>query len=92
MKLISQRLKRKVPERGEGRRVCVPGLGEFVATADSEASDTESPHFEGDAGAEVPPDAPGRVWIAPMEDVEVEQVEEEDTSNESGKVDLARRG
>jgi len=56
--LISQRLKRKVTERGEGRRVRVPGLGEFVATADSEALDTESPRFEGDAGAEVPPDAP----------------------------------
>ena len=52
VKLISQRLKRKVTERGEGKRVCVPGLGEFVATTDSEASDAESPHFEGDAGAE----------------------------------------
>ena len=37
VKLISQRLKQKVTERGKGRRVCVPGLGEFVATVDSEA-------------------------------------------------------
>ena len=37
VKLISQRLKQKVTERGEGRRVRVPGLGEFVATADSKA-------------------------------------------------------
>ena len=56
----------------------MPGLGKFVATADSEASDAESPHFEGDAGDEAPPDAPGGVGTAPMEDVEVEEVEEED--------------
>ena len=59
LKLISRRLKRKVTERGEGKRVRVPGLGEFVVTADSEASDAESPRFEGNAGAEVPTDAPG---------------------------------
>ena len=56
----------------------MPGLPEFVATADSEASDAKSPHFEGDASTEVPPDVPARVGIAPMEDVEVEEVEEED--------------
>ena len=56
----------------------MPGLGEFVATADSEASDAESSRFEGDAGAEVPPDAPGGVGTAPMEDVKVEEVDEED--------------
>ena len=56
----------------------MPGLGEFVATADSEASDAEIPHFKGDAGADVPPDAPSRVGMAPMEDVAVEEVEEED--------------
>ena len=79
VKLISQRLKRKVTKKGEGKRVVwVPGLPEFVATADSEASDAESPHFEGVAGVEVPPDAPGGVGTAPMEDVEVEEVEEED--------------
>ena len=56
----------------------MPGLGEFEATADSEASDAESPRFEGDAGAEAPPDAPGGVGTAPIEDVEVKEVEEED--------------
>ena len=50
----------------------MPGLGEFVPTADSEASDVESPHFEGNAGAEVPTDAPGGVGTAPTEDVEEE--------------------
>ena len=78
MKLISQRLKQKVTERGEGKRVRVPGFPEFVAIVDSEASDAESPHFEGVVGAEVPPDAPGGVGTAPMEDEEVEEVEEED--------------
>jgi len=56
----------------------VPGLPEFVATVDSEASDAESPHFEGVVGVEVPPDAPGGVGTTPMEDVEVEEVEKED--------------
>ena len=56
----------------------MPGLPEFVATVDSETSDAESPHFEGVVGAEVPPDAPGGVGAAPLEDVEVEEVEEED--------------
>ena len=54
----------------------MPGLGEFIATADSEVSDAESSHFEGNAGAEVSPDAPGRVGTAPMEYVDVEEVEE----------------
>jgi len=78
VKLISQRLKRKVTKKGEGKRVRVPGLPEFVATVDSEASDAKSLHFEGDTGAEIPPDAPGGVGTGPMEDVEVEEVEEED--------------
>ena len=56
----------------------MPGLLEFFATADSEASDAKSPHFEGDAGAEVSSDTPGGVGTAPMEHVEVEEVEEED--------------
>ena len=56
----------------------MPGLGEFIAIIDSEASDAESPRFEGDTGAEVPPDTPGGVGTALMEDVEVEEVEEED--------------
>ena len=73
----------------------MPGLGEFVATADSEASDAESPRFEGDAGTEALPDALGGIGTAPMQDVEIEEVEEEDPDvhfNESGKVDLAGRG
>ena len=78
MKLISQRLKQKVTEKGEGKRVRVPGLPEFVATTDSEASDTESPCFEGVTDAEVPADVPCGVGTTPMEDVKVEEVEEED--------------
>ena len=49
VKLISQRLKRKVSERREGKRVRVPGIEEFVAVDDSEASDAESPRFEAEA-------------------------------------------
>ena len=56
----------------------MPGLREFVATVDSEASDAKSLRFEGNVGAEVPPDAPGGVGTAPMEHVDVEEVEEED--------------
>jgi len=64
----------------EGRRQkrLVPGIPEFVATADSEASQAESPRFEDVAGAEVPTNAPDRVGTAPMEEVEVEEEEEED--------------
>jgi len=78
VKLISRWLKRKVTERGEGRRVRVPGLREFVATADSEASNAENPCFEEKADAEVPPDAPGGLDMAPMEHVDVEEVEKDD--------------
>ena len=73
----------------------MPGLAEFVTTADSEASDAESPRFEGDAGAEVPSDAPGGVGTAPMEHVEVEKWRKKiptSTSNESGKVYPVGRG
>ena len=56
----------------------MPGLPEFVNTADSEAFDAKSSHFEGDVGVEIPPDAPGGVGTTPMEDVEVKEVEEED--------------
>jgi len=76
--LISRQLKQKVTERGEGKRVRVPGLGEFIVTADSEVSDAESPRFEGDAGAEVPFDAPSGVGTTPMEHVELEEVKEKD--------------
>ena len=78
VKWISQWLKQKVIEKGKGKRVRVPGLPEFVVTADSEASDAESPRFEGVAGAEIPADAPSGIGTAPMEEVEVEEVEEED--------------
>ena len=78
VKLISQRLKRKVTKKGEGKRVVwVPGLPDFVATADSEALDAESPHFEGVTCTKVPPDAPGGVGTTPIKDVEVEEMEEE---------------
>ena len=39
VKLISQWLKRKVTEKSKGKRVRVPGLGEFIAVDDSETSD-----------------------------------------------------
>ena len=42
VKLISQRLKQKVTEKSEGKRVRVPGLGEFIAIDNSEASDAGS--------------------------------------------------
>ena len=51
----------------------MPGIPEFIATADSEASDAESPRFEDIAGAEVPRDAPGGVGTTSMEEVEVEE-------------------
>jgi len=72
-----RRLKQKVTEKGEGKRVRMPSLPEFVPTADSEASDVKSSHFEGDTGAEIPPDALGGVGTAPMEDIEVEEVKED---------------
>ena len=78
MKLISQRLKRKVTEKSEGKRVRVPGLGEFITVDDSEASDAGSPRFEGDTGAEAPATASSGVGMAPIEHVDVEEVEEED--------------
>ena len=76
MKLISQWLKRKVTQKGEGKRVRVPGLGEFIAVDDSEASDAGSPRFEAETGAETPAAASGVAGMAPTE--HVEEVEEED--------------
>ena len=73
VKLISQRLKRKVTEKSEGKRVRVPGLGEFIAVDDSEALDAGSPRFEADTGAEAPTAASGGVGTAPMEHVDVEE-------------------
>ena len=60
----------------EGKRVRVPGLPEFIAVIDSEAFNAESPHFEDVGGTDVPRDAPGGVSIAPMEEVEMEEEEE----------------
>jgi len=76
--LFSQWPKRKVNEKSEGKRVRVPGLGEFIAVDDSEASDAESPRFEADTGAEAPAAASGKVGTAPIEHVDVKEVEEED--------------
>ena len=78
VKLISQWLKQKVTEKGEGKRVLVPGLGEFIVVDDSEASDAGSPRFEADTGAETPAAASGVVGTAPVEHADVEEVEEED--------------
>ena len=49
---------------GRGKRVRVPGIPEFIATADSEASQAKSPRFEDVVGAEVPTDVPGGVGTA----------------------------
>ena len=76
VKLISQRLKRKVSEKREGKRVRVPGIEEFVAVDDSEASDAESPRFEAETGAETPAAGSGVMGIAPPR--HVEEAEEED--------------
>ena len=55
----------------------MPGLSEFVAKIDSEASDTKSPHFEDVAGAKVLWDTLSGVGTTPMEKVEMEEEEEE---------------
>jgi len=78
VKLISQQLKLKVTEKSEGKRVRIPGLREFTAVDDSEASDAGSPHFEVDTGAEAPTAASGGVGMASMEHIDVKEVEEED--------------
>ena len=58
-------MKQKIIKKGEGKRVRVPGIPEFIATADSESSDAESLHFEDVTCAEVPRDAPGGVARPP---------------------------
>jgi len=65
VKLISQRLKQKVTERSKGKRVRVPGLGEFIVVNDSEVTGAGSPRFEGDIGAEAPAAASGGVGTNP---------------------------
>ena len=59
----------------------MPGLPELIAVIDSEASDTESPHFGDIAGAEVPRDVPGGVGMTPMEEVGKQDAEEEEEKN-----------
>ena len=71
-------MKQKVTAEGEGKKVRVPGIPELIVAANSEVSDTESPHFEDVAGAEVTQDIPGGVGTTPMEEVEMEKEEEED--------------
>ena len=78
VRLISQRLKRKVFEKREGKRVRVPGIEEFVAVDDSEASDAESPRFEAGTGAETPAAGSGVMGTAPTEHAGVEEVREEE--------------
>jgi len=82
VKLISHRLRQKASDKMEGKRVRVPGIEEFIAVDDSEASDAESPRFE----AETRPDAPeagareagsGVVGTTPPQ--HVEEVEEGDS-------------
>ena len=51
----------------------MPGIPEFIATTNNEASNAKNPLFEDITSAEVPRDAPGRVSMAPMEEVEVEE-------------------
>jgi len=52
VQLISHRLRRKASEKKEGKRVRVPGIEEFIAVDDSEASDAGSPCFEAGTGAD----------------------------------------
>jgi len=54
----------------------VPGLLEYITEVDSEASDVESPHFEGVTGIEILWESPGVVGTAPMEEVGAEEEEE----------------
>jgi len=78
LKWISQQMKQKVTAKGEDKRVRVPGILEFIATAENEASEAESPRFEDVVGAEVPRDAPSGEGTTPMEEIEVEEEEEKD--------------
>ena len=72
-KLIFKRLKQKAGEQGQGKRVRVPGLLEFLAEAVSEASDIESPRFEDVDGGEAAPEATSGAGKAPLEEKEEEE-------------------
>ena len=60
----------EVAEQGQGKRVRVPGLPEFMAEAGSETSDAESPRFEEVVGGEAAPKAASRAAKAPLEEEE----------------------
>jgi len=77
VKLISYRMKRKASEKREGKRVRVPGIEEFIAVDDSEASDAGSPRFEAGTGADTRAAGSGVVGTAPPQ--HVEEVEEGDS-------------
>ena len=77
VKLISQRLRQKASDKREGKRVHTPGIEEFVAVEDSEASDVESPRFEVGAGAETPATGSGVMGTVPPR--HVGEMEEEDS-------------
>ena len=91
MKLISQRLKRKVSERRKGRRVRVPGIEEFVAVDDSEASDAESPRFEAEAGAETLATSSGVMGTVLPRHVEEAEEEGSDAPLKRKRTGVSRR-
>ena len=73
----------------------MPGIPEFIATAGSEALDTESPRSEDVAGVEVPTDAPDRTGTTPMEEVDSRKKKRKIpmyTSGGSERVNLVERG
>ena len=61
IRLISARLKRKVKDQKQGKRVQVTDLPEFLAEVDSEASDIESPCFKKAVGCELAKEVASRV-------------------------------
>jgi len=82
VRLIAHRMRQKASEKKEGKRVRVPGIEEFIAVDDSEASDAGSPRFEVGTGADVREAdtceaGSGVVGTAPPR--HVEEVEEEDS-------------
>ena len=45
-------MRQKASDKKEGKRVRVPGIEEFIAVDDSEASDAGSPRFEAETRAD----------------------------------------
>ena len=70
-------MRQKASEKKEGKRVRVPGIEEFIAIDDSEASDAGSPCFEAGARADAREADSGVAGTAPPQ--HVEEVEEEDS-------------